>query len=502
MATQQDINSEIEKIEEVWSNPPARAGRFGNALRSVSAKGIRGLSATIDFPWPVIALGGVNGSGKTTVLQLASAAYTRANSGQRYYTLGRWVGPAITAADEAPPIANDAEVAYQFWDDTPSVSVAYTPNRTRWGYPRRGNPERNVSFIGIADYAPRIERVDRTHQNRSRLEVRDTTRLSPLVTQSIGKILGRPYVAADVFTVSAAEAAWTDEIPRLTRDGVSYTESHMGAGEQKVVRLVHRLEEVPGRSLILLEEPELTLHPNAQAGLAWYLMNLARRKGHQIVVATHSSSLFETLPADARTLLMRAGATTSVAQRVPRLAAARELAGGALANRELILAEDVVAVGFLSEIIGRYSDDLRTNACIVAIGSNDDVRRVVQSLRLAGVRAVGVRDADIGGAADQGLFTLPGNASPEEMLLGADNLARAEAFIAGITDAYARARVQADGLEGSLRAKKIMKALPAELNRDHEFLADRLTLAFLTDPANVIESRRLVAKIRETLDAD
>jgi predicted ATP-dependent endonuclease of OLD family len=38
----------------------------------------------------------------------------------------------------------------------------------------------------------------------------------------------------------------------------------MGAGEQKVVRLVQELERLPARSLILLEEPELTLHPDAQ----------------------------------------------------------------------------------------------------------------------------------------------------------------------------------------------------------------------------------------------
>ena len=95
-------------------------------------------------------------------------------------------------------------------------------------------------------------------------------------------------------TVGLPKGDWTDNLPQVRRGESTYGEPHMGAGEQKVIRLIQALEAAKPRSLILLEEPEITLHPDAQKGLAWYLMSLARRKGHQIIVATHSAALFET----------------------------------------------------------------------------------------------------------------------------------------------------------------------------------------------------------------
>lgn len=442
MANQQDVNTAIAGIDEVWGNPPARNGLFGNALRSLSVQGIRGIDLEVELAWPVAAIGGINGSGKTTLLQLFSCAYTKHGSGARHFTIGRWIGQSFDAVDETPTITEHANLVYQFTDETPSLSVEYQSARTRWGYPRRGNPERNVDFVGIANFAPRIEKTDRTHQNRSRLEVRATNSLNDRVVESISRILGNPYEAARFHTVSAPNAQWTDEIPQLTRNGVSYTESHMGAGEQKLVRLVRHLEALPRKSLVLLEEPELTLHPDAQFGLAWYLMVLSKRQGHQIIIATHSSAIFEALPQAGRIVVSREAGASTVLHNVTKLAAARELSTSVRSNKALILVEDITAKKLFTQIVDRYAADMRETVSIIDVGSDDDVRRMVTKFREQNIRAVGVRDPDVGEDGQAGLFSLPGNVCPEAVLLETSNIERADALYAGFTAAYQRAAVQ------------------------------------------------------------
>lgn len=498
MANQIDVNTARSALQELWTNPPARDQRYGNALRSVSITNIRGLSINVELQWPVVAIGGINGCGKTTILQVCSAAYTEAGSGRHHYTLGRWIGPALTG--ESPPVTALAEIRFNFWDATPSLIVPYQEVRSRWGYPRRGNPERNVYFVGISDFAPRIERADRTHQNRARLNVLSTVPMEARFTESVSRILGNAYTATSLHTVSVQNAEWRDTVPQLSRNGFTYTEGHMGAGEQKVVRLVQQLEALPPKSLVLLEEPELTLHPDAQFGLAWYLMTLSRRKGHQIVIATHSPHIFEALPTEARVLLARDNSGVSVLHGVTHLSAARNLAASVRSNMDLIFVEDGVASKLLTEVFRRHASDLLRGSVIVPLGSFTDVQRMVAKLRGEEVRAVGVRDPDQGDAPEQGLFSLPGNGCPEQILLSQENVTRAETFLAGVTNAYDRALVRGHGYAGSQAHKRVFEGLCSELEYDADFVSDRLTLAWLSSPAAAADCAALVGQIRGALD--
>jgi predicted ATPase len=500
VTTELDVVQARQRIDSVWENPPARNGRFGNALRSVTVSNIRGLDATVEFGWPVTAIGGPNGCGKTTLLQVCSAAFTKHGSGRRNYTLGRWIGPALLG--ESPPITPPARIAYSFADDTPSLDVPYQVERKRWGYPRRENPERHVEFVGIADFSPRIERQDRTHQNRARLHIHSTTNSDPRIVESISRILGSNYDASAHHRVSIQNAKWVDEIPQLTRDGYRYTESHMGAGEQKVVRLVHQLERIPERSLVLLEEPELTLHPDAQYGLAWYLMALASRRGHQVIFATHSFHMFEALPKAARVLLTRDKAGVAVLHGVHHLSAARALSSSVRSNLDLVLVEDEVAEHFLKEIFRKFSAPLLAATRIVPIGNFVDVQRMSDRFRHQGVRCIGVRDPDQAGNPAKGLFSLPGGQSPETLLLDPQNIARAEHFIHELGKAYDRAQAYGLGYSGAERAKRVFRALCSELYLQQEVVTDRLTLAWLAAEESQLACQDLVKGIQTIFESE
>lgn len=494
MATAADISKEIEEISKVWINPAARNGLFGNILKSVQVQGVRGMTANLEFTWPVTALAGTNGSGKTTVLQLCSAAYVKPGGG-RNYKIGEWVRNALK--DESPAFGDQSSVTFSFWNDAPGFNIPYRKEQTRWNYPRRNNPERLVQFFGISTFAPRIERKDRLHVFRSQIEVKQSAPFNNNLISSMSRVLGVPYDSGTMHTVGLAKGNWSDDLPLVKRGDYGYAEPHMGAGEQKIIRIMRALEALPKSSLVLLEEPEITLHPDAQRGLAWYLMNLARRKGHQIILTTHSTDLFETLPEEARALIVRRKTGVDVIPRAPYIAAARELSGIAKTNQDLILVEDTVAKAFLADILERYDKPLLLNACIVPVGNTHDVYQLVQTFRQEGVRAIGVRDPDIGEAPGNYVFSLPGDLAPEELLLAANNVADSEGFINGIEEAFNHAKVAGIGLSGSKWAKKVFPALASEMGIEPEKLRDRLTIAWLK--SNGANAQNLVDQIKAAL---
>jgi predicted ATPase len=76
------------------------------------------------------------------------------------------------------------------------------------------------------------------------------------------RILSQAYTNITRNTVR--HAGRDAEVLTVTRNGSSYSEVHMGFGEGRSQYLVSALEHMPNKSLVLIEEPETSLHPAAQ----------------------------------------------------------------------------------------------------------------------------------------------------------------------------------------------------------------------------------------------
>ena len=78
-----------------------------------------------------------------------------------------------------------------------------------------------------------------------------------------------------------------------------YSEAFAGSGEVAVVRLVLSVLDSQDYSLILLDEPEVSLHPGAQSRLKLFLLNQIKLKKFQIILTSHSPSIIKDLPKEA-----------------------------------------------------------------------------------------------------------------------------------------------------------------------------------------------------------
>lgn len=117
------------------------------------------------------------------------------------------------------------------------------------------------------------------------------------IMEIISKILGKHYVSGEIVRHKFF-GLWGFSVRFKTRFG-TYTEAFSGSGETSTVRLIHAIEKAPDYSLVLIDEPEISLHPKAQDKIKQYLLKRCLEKKLQIVVSTHSANFIKGLPPDA-----------------------------------------------------------------------------------------------------------------------------------------------------------------------------------------------------------
>lgn len=126
--------------------------------------------------------------------------------------------------------------------------------------------------------------------------------LSNEQVSKISQILDKQYSRIRIIDHSF----YTDNTERsiyMTNDEINYSEAFAGSGEFAIVSLVKMVMEANERSLIILDEPEVSLHVRAQRNLMNFLQEEVLKKKHQVVFATHSPFLVEDLPKEAIHLL-------------------------------------------------------------------------------------------------------------------------------------------------------------------------------------------------------
>jgi predicted ATPase len=103
----------------------------------------------------------------------------------------------------------------------------------------------------------------------------------------------------------------------------------VGFGVSQVLPVIALLFFAPEHSIVLIEQPELHLHPVAQANLADLMLQVAERRHLQLIVESHSEHLLRRVqrriaeptpefatPDNVHTYFCRAGANGSVCERV------------------------------------------------------------------------------------------------------------------------------------------------------------------------------------------
>lgn len=371
-----------------------RYEHFGECVNSLAIAGFRGLHCkNIEFRYPVTAITGKNGIGKTTVGQLLLCAY-RGNPNSnivRNYIYKFFPKSNI----DTSPFEDNAQVEYKYQADGHQETVTVSRDRNRWrGYTKQ--PIKATTPIGAAVYLPKHERSDATIYHANDLEVHQRVEIKNGIMWA-NRILGGNY--KDVFSQEVTAGANTTKKSRdiqvnmAKRNNATYSENNMGFGEARVIQMIQMLERCKEKSLIVLDEPDIGLHVSAQREFLNYLICLSYRRGHQIVFSTHSSEMIDGLPPTGRIMLKRVGDKTIAVGGVSSIDIQNALSDGE--NGFITVAvEDKFAEKFLDEIITRCRKDLRAKVRIRPIGDAEAVRNFVTFSKMDNRRVTGFLDAD------------------------------------------------------------------------------------------------------------
>lgn len=424
--------------------------------------GFRGISEmTITFDSPITAITGLNGAGKSSIAQISLCAYKKPSTSKnysRYYVRDFF---PVSVVDPSP-ISEDARVIYRYETDQYSQPQDLTVSRanTEWsGYKRQ--PERKAYYVGFTIYIPKVERRDLSIYRASGITLGGKREIPDNVKKFFASIVGSAY--DDVSFQDVKHKLQSAEIGIVSRFGHNYSENNMGFGEGRVLYTVDMLESSPEQSLFVLEEPETSLHENAQHAFSKYLLDVCIRRGHQIILTTHSPTIIQALPRESSKLLVRDRDGVSCYSGLSSSRVRAALSGGRQAALDIVV-EDDFAKCVLQEAIRRSDRNLLQSVAIHPIGSADDVRDGVEILQKMGKRCVGVRDGDKNSDVAQNLYKLPGNRPPEQEVFLDKQVQEA------LHDKY---------------SVEVADVLAAHPDSDHHDWVDILSREAMTDPAHL-----------------
>lgn len=389
-----------------------RYSNFGAVLRNIKVCGFRGITElTIDCNYPITAISGLNGAGKSTVGQVAICAYKKPSTAVDYsrYYVAEFFPYSIV---DPTPFEPSASVTFTYETNQAAKPQEVTVSRVQseWsGYKRQ--PERFCYYLGFTVYIPKVERRDLSIYKSQGLELRAVRLINEEVRNRVSRILGQPY--DDIHFQGIGHGSREAELGIAKKFNSQYSENHMGFGEGRVLYIVTQMEAAAEQSLFVLEEPETSLHEEAQHRFARYLLDVCLRRHHQIVLSTHSSVILQALPSASRKLLVRDQSGVQVYDGISATHARAILSGGA--QRALsVCVEDEFAKLVLAEIVRSQEASLLKAINIFPLGSKQAVLNGVRLLQQTGHKAIGVRDGDVGEDISKKMFSLPGTAPPEK----------------------------------------------------------------------------------------
>lgn len=264
--------------------------KYGKYLLRARLGRLRGFSdRSVTFDFPVTALVGPNGGGKTTILGAAAIAYEAVPPRQFFAKSGKLDDSMLNWRIEY-------ELIDRIVNKTDTFRRTASFSSMKWS---RGAEKRDVAVFGVARTVPASERreLQKCATNTFVVQPSQVDAIQQSVITAVGRILGK-----DISKYTHIRVGSTGKVSLLagaTEQGVAYSEFHFGAGESSIIRMVMRIESLGDNSLILIEEIENGLHPVATVRMVEYLVDVADRKSAQAVFTTHSNDALRPLPPEA-----------------------------------------------------------------------------------------------------------------------------------------------------------------------------------------------------------
>lgn len=326
-----EINKEVEVLKKMLKN-----GVFKKHIHYIRYPKFRNLEpdTKISFDFPITFFVGKNGGGKSSTLQsLYGAPFD-------YSLSDYWFSTAIDPIKELKEDRNCFIYGYSKNSNIVEVLKQRTQRKNKLDYwepskpvkkygmlPTKNSPiKRKVEYIdfrselsafdsfmyfmpfnptsGISSkqdfirrYSGKIKEAFDTGKvlkHFGTVKNRQVKKLSKQEIDDISFILGKQYETIEILDHRFFKN-WGFSV-RFTSPYIKYSEAFAGSGETAIIVLINKIHNCTEDTLVLLDEPETSLHFGAQKRLLQYLIRKTKEKHLQVIVSTHSPFFLEGMP--------------------------------------------------------------------------------------------------------------------------------------------------------------------------------------------------------------
>jgi energy-coupling factor transporter ATP-binding protein EcfA2 len=267
------LSSDVRRLYNKWA---ANTG-WPKRLDALEISGVRGWNGQkIEFKFPIVAIVGENGAGKSTILQCAASVYqppeNAAAEERGYY-------PTHFLPETWLDKLKGASIGYTVRQGTQSLTDGMK-KLERWrGYVYSKRPRRHVHYIDLSRVQPIAERVGYFRLANPQLKEASALAWDDKRVAALSHIMGRTYEGARLAVTSGDSKRG---IPVLKTSGIENSGFHHGAGELTMEDFLQ--VELQSTSLVLIDEIETSLHPRVQRRFMRWLAERARQLDLQIIM--------------------------------------------------------------------------------------------------------------------------------------------------------------------------------------------------------------------------
>lgn len=394
-----NLSNEIRRLDKKWSSGTGWPKR----LEWIEILGLRGWAKQrVEFSFPIIAIVGENGSGKSTILQSCACVYRSENKKDTHY-------PSEFFPDTAWESVQGVTIKYGYSEGTQHKDGSLRKPTTRWlGHDER--PERQVEYIDLSRIQPVSARVGYAKIAKTRHKEASAKPFDEQQVQRFSAVMGKSYDAARMALTNIDKKR---EIPVLGKMGASYSGFHQGSGETTIAELLQA--DLPKYGIVLIDEIESSLHPRAQRRLIRDLAERCRDREVQIILTTHSPYILEELPQKARLYILESENTREIVTGISPQFAMTKMDDEIYPECDLYV-EDHPAKIMLEELLSYHGKDVFSRCSIIPYGAasvGHALGQMVSAKRFLRPTRVFL-DGD--NAEAPGCILLPGGDAPERVV--------------------------------------------------------------------------------------
>ena len=258
------LSIEESRLLKFWTKPPAKFK--SPLLKGLTIEGppaLRGIERLrIPFDYPITAICGRNGVGKSTILALAAFSSrrpqdwmaapwpTRPTRRPPRFTSYAWKDFFFRHADDPPYDGLNIRFSYSLAGDDIEIERRWINGRWRtMPDPGRSRvptfPSRPIEFVSLARILPpaELQHVRRNFGERRKPLI---LQLEPKMCAAMSAIFRRTYSNIEIHEVGGVSLA------RCSTDA-DYTGFDMGAGENAMIAILARLQRLPEGGLLIVE---------------------------------------------------------------------------------------------------------------------------------------------------------------------------------------------------------------------------------------------------------